>query len=210
MDINTFFMNNASAVMGLIGVIAGAILTSIPIIFLQLLQRHWSINDENRSWRRTRLQQRLSPIQDWLDKSLQFTEAFTRWFNSDDDGKQPSNFLNVAEDDLRQYFNEHLNEEAIVYSHAVSTGDEELINLIKAFRGIRTDFINSLSSNNNIAIEAHRIALDALASKTARRIEFLLEQSHPIGGPYHDKSVFRFFRRKLQFKQSSKKMEGIQ
>lgn len=196
MDINQFLANNASAVMGLLGAIIGAGLTSVPFIVFQLLQRKWQIEDEKKQWRRDRLLNRLSPIQDWLDKTLRFTQAFTRWFNDNNAEKQPSNFFDVAEDDLRQHFQEHLLDEAIIFSHTVSTGDDELLSLIRGFKGLRTKYIEALTANDNSQIEAHSIALEAIASKTARRVEFLLELAQPIGGNYHNKSIFRFFRKK--------------
>lgn len=200
MDINQILTNHFSAVMGLIGAIIGSVFTSVPFIVFQVLQRKWQVEDEKRQWRRDRLLNRLSPIQDWLDKTLRFTQAFTQWFNDDNAEKQPSNFIDVAEEDLRQHFQEHLLDEAIVFSHAISTGDDELLSLIKGFKGLRTKYIEALTANNNAQIEIHRIALEAIASKSARRVEFLLEQAQPIGGNYHDKSVFRFFRKKASSK----------
>jgi uncharacterized membrane-anchored protein len=195
MDINAFFVNNATAVIGLIGVLAGALITSIPIVFLQLLQRRWFINDEKRNWRRNRLLHRLSPIQDWLDATLRFSKVFAIWFYDDNNNKKPAEFINVVEEDLARVFKDHQNNEAIIFSHAVSTGDEELLALIKSFSEISTEYIDSLTANDNNKLEASRILLDAMASKAARRIEFLIEQARPIGGPYHKKSIHRFFRR---------------
>jgi hypothetical protein len=83
--------------MGLISVIAGAIITSVPLIFLQYSQRKWYVDDEKRQWRRDRLLRRLSPIQDWLDDVLRFTQAFSLWFNQDEN-KEPADFLNIVED----------------------------------------------------------------------------------------------------------------
>jgi hypothetical protein len=190
-------IDNASAVIGFIGAIIGGLITAVPFMIFQILQRRWQVEDEKRQWRRARLLNRLSPIQDWLDKTLRFTQAFAQWFNDDNAEKEPSNFFDIAENDLRQHFQEHLRDEAIIFSHAVSTGDDELLSLIRGFKRLRTNYMNALSSNDENKIEAHRVALDAIASKTARRVEFLLEQAQPVGGNYHDKSIFRFFKKKV-------------
>jgi hypothetical protein len=203
MDINQFLIENTSAVMAIIGAVIGGIITSVPFIVFQIMQRKWQIQDEKRQWRRSRLLNRLSPIQDWLDKTLRFTQAFTQWFNDDTNEKQPSIFVDFTEDDLHQHFQEHLRDEAIVLSHAVSTGDDELLSLIKGFKGLRTNYIQALSANDKIKIEANKVALEAIASKTARRIEFLLEQAQPIGGNYHVQPVFRFFRKRVRSQKPS-------
>ena len=203
MDINTFLTDNASAIIGLIGVVIGAILTSIPIIFIQLLQRYWDIKDDRKHWRRESLLKRFSPIQNWLDTTLRFTEAFEQWFNDNNNGNQSSNFIDVVDDELRHFYTEHRNDDAIVYSHALSTGDEELLGLLRGFRSIRTRYSEELSTYDNDRITANRLALDAVASKLARRLEYLLEQAHPIGGPYHDKSIFNF-RRKFSTKKKER------
>jgi hypothetical protein len=85
-------------------------------------------------------------------------------------------------------------------SHAISTGDEELINLINRFRIVRIQHMESLSSNDKKNAEILHGALEVIASKTARRIEFLIEESRPIGGSYYNKAHRRFFRRKPKTK----------
>lgn len=196
MDLNQFLIENVSGLIAIISVIIGGIITSVPIIVFQTLQRKWKIEDENRQWRRSRLMNRLSPIQDWLDNTLRFIQAFTQWFNDDNPNKQPSNFLDIAEDDLRQDFQRHSRDEAIIISHAISTGDEELLTLLNGFKKIRSDYIKYLRENDKTKIEANRYALEAIASKTSRRLEFLLEEAQPIGGNYHKKLESKFLKKR--------------
>ncbi len=195
MDINQFLLENATAVMGLIGVIAGAVLTSIPIILLQLLQRRWQIQDERRQWRRDRLLSKLSIAQDWLDDVLRFTDAFEKWL-SDDNDLTTAELLEAAENDLGERAKDYEKNEAIMFSRVMSTGDEDLIKLIINFRAGRTFFLESLKTNDEKKISVAGFALQATAAQIARRIEYLIEKASPLGESRRKQSFLQLFRRK--------------
>lgn len=191
MDIYTFLKDNVESIIGFVGVIVGATLTLIPII----IQRRWHIDDEKREWRRNRLLYRLSPVQEWLDSSLRFAHTFADWYWQDENN-EPAKFLHIAENDLNDHMKDLGKQESVMLSHVMSTGDDELFSLIRSIISIRIKYVESLQSNDMKSINTYGVSLDATVSKAARRIEYLLEEAKPVGGPYHNKSFFRFLRRK--------------
>ncbi len=195
MDINQFLSQNAIAVIGFIGVIVGSVLTSIPIILMQLLQRRWQVQDEKRQWRRNRLVAKISIAQEWLDDVLRFTDVFEKWVSEDSDLTQ-AELLEAAEKDLGERAKDYEKNEAIMFSRIMSIGDEKLIKLIVNFRAARVYFLESLKTDDKKKIDMAGFALQTTASQIARRIEFLVEQANPMGESHQKFSFFQIFRRK--------------
>lgn len=195
MSLADFIVANSGAFVALAGVVVGSVLTAVFAISLQVLQRRWALQDESRQWRRDRLLIRLSPIIDWMDITLRMMRAF---ISSMQEGYVKSDFWDGIEEDLRLHFREHEHHDAIVLSHAISIGDKELNKLVNAFSGIRNDFMSVITEEDSVRIEAHRMALDVVASKTTRRIEYLLEKAKPLPGPYLNDSWIHRFRQRIR------------
>lgn len=178
MDIQELLSENVVAQMALLGVVIGSLLTAIPAIILQIFQRRWQLKDEQRNWRRERLLHRLSPIHDWLDTVLQLLRAF---YATSREETVSIAILGSAVEELKPKFWKHEHLDAIVLSRAVSTGDSKLLKLVEDVISFRNAYIAALSVEDEENRVDTKKALEAVASKTARRVEFLIEQAKPVG-----------------------------
>ena len=184
---NQFFIENASGILAIIGAIIGGIISSIPIIVFQYLQRKWHIEDEIRQLRRSRLLITISPIQEWLDNILRFSQDFLQWSYGNHGSTEATKITGLSDDVLQQRFSENFREQTNIETHVLSIGDKELISQIEAIIDLRTKYIDALSSKDETHIKGSILSLQIVASKTARRIEFLIEQAKPIGDQYTSK-----------------------
>lgn len=174
MDWRSFFDDNVTAIVGLLGVMLGGILGLISATLLQVLQRRWTLDDQRREWRRNRLAKRLTPIQDWVDVTIRLLRAFER---SSKESFADTDFWNGLEEDLQTHFRDHERHDALVFVQTAPVRDKKLTKYVNAFAEIRNAFMEALTEGDETQVHAHMGALEISGTLVGSRIDYLLEST---------------------------------
>jgi len=83
MDWKTLIAQNASALIGFIGAIIGVAVGAIISFLLQYQQRRWVLDDQLRQWKRQRLTEHITPIQDWINIIFRMLRTFESLSNEE-------------------------------------------------------------------------------------------------------------------------------
>jgi hypothetical protein len=114
---------NLSALIGLAGVIIGAVLGAVPTFFLQKKQRQWALDDQRREWKRQHLSERVNPIIDWVENVLQLLGLFDAVTNEE---IAKTELWETLETQLPQQFKEHELKYASIDYQVTAIGDDQL------------------------------------------------------------------------------------
>lgn len=174
MDWATFFSTNSSALIGLVGVIIGAVLGAVPTFILQKKQRQWALDDQRREWKRQRLSERVNPIIDWVENVLQLLSLFDAVTNEE---IAKTEFWETLGTQLHQQFKEHELKYASVDYQVTAIGDDQLKDYCNEFGNLRNHFLAVLVNKQLTEIIKARGDLAKTAALICGRTEVLLEET---------------------------------
>lgn len=174
MDWKTLITQNISALIGLLGVIVGVAISAVISFSLQYQQRRWALDDQLRQWKRQRLTEHITPIQNWVNETLRMLRMFE--FLSDEKFARTA-FADDFSSELQAQYKAHLSFDSTLYPHIAALGDQDLAKGCELFEKAYHLFVDVATKKDKSKIADVQNALLMSSTLINRRIDALFEET---------------------------------
>jgi hypothetical protein len=180
MDWPKLLSENASALIGLLGVLLGVLLgglvAAVPAFALALKQRSWALDDQKRVWRRERLAARLAPITEWVDETLRLVSTFEMATSK---ALAATEVWELAQAQMLEKFKSHQELAATLKAYVAGLSDHQLSALCLAFAKRRDELLEAIPGEKNV-VSKMGARLSETAALIHQRVETLLEETFSV------------------------------
>jgi len=174
MDWKTLIAQNASALIGFIGAIIGVAVGAIISFLLQYQQRRWVLDDQLRQWKRQRLTEHITPIQDWINIIFRMLRTFESLSNEEFTKTTFSDSFNL---ELQGQLKTYASFDSTLYPHIIALRDEELAKGCDMFKVACFRFADVVAEKNKSKIPDIQKALILASTLINHRIDALFEET---------------------------------
>jgi hypothetical protein len=179
-----FVEENSTALIGLLGVIVGAVLAALATLVTQAQQHKWAVEGQRREWRRHRIQGQLDAILAWQTQWLRTASGVRHLEDElqaakDRKSRSPDLDIRSTKDDLQRQVRQlrDLAAPALPLIHAIN--DADLLRIHGEFMAVTSRYESILKNRDfGSTIESNRAVVDevtAIVAQTHQRCDRLLD-----------------------------------
>jgi hypothetical protein len=175
MDWKTFLAQNTSALLALIGVIVGFVIS----LLFQVLQRRWTLYDYRMNSKRELFLNHIDSARSYVYSLLKMLKTYDFYINSRDGTRdEPLGFREKYEQKIWEDYEEYISKSATVDSDILAIRDNSLMQLCGEFRKITGEvhFFTAIDNVPESITTKLLIDLNISSSQVLRRLDELVDE----------------------------------